>query len=132
MWVKTTFYCRLCLLLILRKIVYNIVLAQTHTSTQASTCRRLQPSLILQTLLEGSYSPLFSCTSRSIYQYVGCYLLKYSNLYLFSSCYQKGATTPLALVLADVLVCRRRPTKGYNLLFLPPGTMFHQFSDWIH
>ena len=58
MWVKTTCCCHLCLLLILRKIIYKIVLAQTHNSTQASTCRRLQPSLVLQLLLEGSYNPI--------------------------------------------------------------------------
>ena len=58
MWVKTTCCCLLCLLLIIRKYVYNRVLVQTYTSTQASTCRRLQPSIILQLLLEGSYNPL--------------------------------------------------------------------------
>jgi len=58
MWVKTTYCCRLCLLLIIRKSIYNFVLVQTYTSTQASTCRRLQPSLVLQLLLEGSYDPL--------------------------------------------------------------------------
>ena len=36
---------------------------QTYTSTQAPTCRRLQPSLICQPLLEGSYYPLLSFTS---------------------------------------------------------------------
>ena len=50
MWVKTTCCCRLCLLLIIRKSIYNIVLVQTHTSMQAS--------LVLQLLLEGSYNPL--------------------------------------------------------------------------
>ena len=49
----------------------------------------------------------------------------------FSSFFWKGATTPLALVLADLLVRRCRPTEGYNLLFLP-GTTFHKFSDWIY
>ena len=58
MWVKTTYCCRLFLPLIIRKSIYNLVLVQTHTSTQASTCIRLQPSLILQLLLEGSYNPL--------------------------------------------------------------------------
>jgi len=58
MWVKTTCCCHLYLLLIIRKYVYSIVLVQTHTNTQASTRRRLQPSLFLQLLLEGSYSPL--------------------------------------------------------------------------
>jgi len=33
-------------------------LVQSYTSTQASTCIRLQPSLVLQFLLEGSYNPL--------------------------------------------------------------------------
>ena len=58
MWVKTTCRCCLFLLLIIRKSVYNLVLVQTHTSMQASTCKRLQPSLVLQLLLEGSYNPL--------------------------------------------------------------------------
>ena len=58
MWVKTTYYCNFCLLLIITKSVYNIVLVQTHTSTEAPTCRMLLPSLILQLLLEGSYNPL--------------------------------------------------------------------------
>ena len=40
------------------KPVYNLVLVQTHTSKQAPTYRRLQPSLVLQLLLEGSYNPL--------------------------------------------------------------------------
>ena len=60
-----------------------------------------------------------------------CWPTECSNLHSFSSCYWKGATTPLALVLANVLVHRCRPTEGYNLLFLPPGTTFHKFSDWI-
>ena len=50
---------------IIKKTSYNYVLAQTHTSTQAPTCRRLQPSLIYQPLLEGSYNPLISFTSLS-------------------------------------------------------------------
>jgi len=55
------------------------------------------------------------------------------NSLSFSSFSWKGATTPsLALALAKILVRRCWPTEGYNLLFLPPGTMFHQFSDWIH
>ena len=49
----------------------------------------------------------------------------------FSSFSWKGATTPLALALAKILVRRCWPTEGYNLLFLP-GTTFHQFSNWIH
>ena len=49
----------------------------------------------------------------------------------FSSFSWKGATTPLALALAKILVRRCWPTEGYNLLFLP-GTTFHKFSDWIH
>ena len=48
---------------IIKKTAYNIVLAQNHTSTQAPTCRRLQPSLLLQLLLEGSSSPLMSFTN---------------------------------------------------------------------
>ena len=42
----------------------------------------------------------------------------------------KGATTPLALALAKILVRRCWPTEGYNLLFLL-GTTFHKFSNWI-
>ena len=50
---------------IIKKTLYKHVLAQTHTSTQAPTCRRLQPSLVYQPLLEGSYNPLLSFTSLS-------------------------------------------------------------------
>ena len=50
---------------IIEKTSYNHVLAQTHTSTQAPTCRRLQPSLVYQPLLEGSYNPLLSFTRLS-------------------------------------------------------------------
>ena len=39
------------------------MLVQTYTSTEAPTCRRLQPSLVYQPLLEGSYYPLLSFTS---------------------------------------------------------------------
>jgi hypothetical protein len=42
----------------IKKTFYNNVLVQTHTSTQASTCRRLQPSLVYQPFLEGSFNPL--------------------------------------------------------------------------
>jgi len=48
----------------------------------------------------------------------------------FSSFSWKGATTPLVLVLVEILVCRLLPAEDYNLLFLP-GTTFHKFSDWI-
>jgi len=42
-----------------KKILFTIfVLMQSYTSMQASTYRRLQPSLVLQLLLEGSYNPL--------------------------------------------------------------------------
>ena len=34
------------------------MLVQTYTSTQAPNCRRLQPSLVYQLPLEGSYNPL--------------------------------------------------------------------------
>jgi hypothetical protein len=44
-------------IIIIKKMFYNIVLVQTHTSTQASTCRRLQPSLVYQPFLEGSFNP---------------------------------------------------------------------------
>ena len=36
------------------------VLMQAHISMKASTCKRLQPSLIFQLLLEGRYNPLSS------------------------------------------------------------------------
>ena len=50
------------------------------------------------------------------------------NSLSFSSFSWKGATTPsLALALAKILVRRCWP-----IIFSPPGTMFHQFSDWIH
>jgi hypothetical protein len=45
-------------MIIIKKTFYNNVLVQTHTSTQASTCRRLQPSLVYQPFLEGSFNPL--------------------------------------------------------------------------
>jgi hypothetical protein len=45
-------------IIIIKKTFYNFVLVQTHTSTQASTCRRLQPSLVYQPFLEGSFNPL--------------------------------------------------------------------------
>ena len=48
---------------IIKKTSYNFMLVQTHTSMQAPTCRRLQPSLIYQPFLEGSYNPLFSFTN---------------------------------------------------------------------
>ena len=42
-----------------KRILFTIfVLVQPYTSMQASTCRRLQPSLVLQLLLEGCYNPL--------------------------------------------------------------------------
>ena len=44
--------------IIIKKTFYNIVLVQTHTSTQASTCRRPQPFLVYQPYLEGSFNPL--------------------------------------------------------------------------
>jgi hypothetical protein len=44
--------------IIIKKTFYNIVLVQTHTSTQASTYRRRQPSLVYQPFLEGSFNPL--------------------------------------------------------------------------
>ena len=93
MWVKPP--AAICFYLpLIRNFFYN-VLVQSFTSTQAATCRELQPSLS------------------------------------FSSFSWKGATTPLALALAKILVRRCWPTEGYNLLFLP-GTTFHKFSDWIH
>ena len=80
--------------------------------------RRLQPA-------EG-YNPHSSCTSRSIYQYVGANPTEGYNLHSFSSCSWKGATTPLALVLADMFTSTQVP--AYDLC----GTTFHTFSYWIH
>ena len=58
MWVKTT-CCNRFYLLFNKKLLFTIfVLVQTYASTKASTYRRLQPSLVLQLLLEGSYDPL--------------------------------------------------------------------------
>ena len=48
---------------ILCSLIIISVLVQSYTSTQAASCRRLQPSLILQLLLERSYNPLSSYTS---------------------------------------------------------------------
>ena len=48
----------LSLIFIIWKTVYNNVLMWNHISTQASTYRRLQPSLVYQIILEGSSSPL--------------------------------------------------------------------------
>ena len=45
-------------MIIIKKTFYNNVLVQNHTSTQASACRRLQPSLVYQPFLEGSFNPL--------------------------------------------------------------------------
>ena len=50
---------------IIKKTSYSQVLVKTHTSTHAPTCIRLQPSLVLQLLLEGSFNPLISFTSHS-------------------------------------------------------------------
>ena len=101
---------------IIKKTSYNHVLVQTQTSTQAPTCRRLQPSLVYQPFLEGSYDPLNSFTNLSwkgattpwtrlpafpgrelqpptlVYQP----LLEgsYYPLILFTSYHWKGATTP--------------------------------------
>ena len=75
MWVKTTCCNRLYLLLIRNFFLHFFVLVQSYTSTQASTCKRLQPSLILQLLLEGSYNTLalvladmFTSTQVSAYR----------------------------------------------------------------
>ena len=76
MWVKTTYCCCLCLLLIIRKSIYNLVLVQTHTSTQTPTCKRVQPSLVLQLLMKVSDNPPSSCTSQYVYQYLGASLQK--------------------------------------------------------
>ena len=82
---------------------------------------------------------IFFSIRKLLLQYTGAVFLPVCRLQpaesynplLFSRLSWKGATTPLALALAKILVRRCWPTEGYNLLFLP-GTMFHQFSDWIH
>ena len=53
------------------------------------------------------------------------------NVLSFSSFAWKGATTPLALVLAEVLVLGADLQKATTFSFLP-GTTFHKFSNWIH
>ena len=76
MWVKTTCCNRLYLPFKIRNFFLQFfVLVQSYTSTQASTCRRLQPSLVLQLLLEGSYNPL-ALVLADMYQYVGASLQK--------------------------------------------------------
>lgn len=65
---------------IIKKTSYNTVLARTHTSTQAPTCRRLQPYLILQHPLEGSSNPLIK----------------------FTNTHWKGAPTPSSHLLAPI------------------------------
>jgi len=48
-----------------RLTIYDSNLDNTKlTKQQATTCRELKPSLAFQLLLEGSYNPLSSCTSR--------------------------------------------------------------------
>jgi len=69
----------------------------------------------------------YFCTGAVLYQYAGFYLQRATTLLSFSRLSWKGATTPFALVLADVLVRRRWPT-----IFSLLGTPFHTFSDWIH
>ena len=92
----------------IKKTCYNHVLAQTHTITQAPTCRRLQPSLVYQPLLEGSYNPLLSFTSLS----------------------WKGATTPCSCLPASP--GREIQPPDWRLQpSAPPWTTFHQFSYWI-
>ena len=78
---------------IIKKTSYNHVLVQTHTNTQAPTCRRLQPSLVYQPLLEGSYNPLLSFTSLS----------------------WKGATTTCSRLLASP----RRELQPPSLIYQP-------------
>ena len=63
MWVKTTCCNSSLSFFKLETSDYN-VLVQSFTSTQAATCRELQLSLIFQFLLEGSYNPLSSCTTK--------------------------------------------------------------------
>ena len=93
---------------IIKKTSYNFVLAQTHTSTQAPTCRRLQPSLIFQLQLEGNSNPLI----------------------LFTSLSWKGALTPWnqspASISRKLLLSYWRLQPSDLLL-----TTFHQFSYWI-
>ena len=53
------------------------------------------------------------------------------NILSFSSFSWKGATTALALVLADVQYVGADLQKVTTFSFLL-GTTFHKFSDWIH
>ena len=79
------------------------MLVQTYTSTQAPTCKRLQPSLVYQPLLEGSYYPLLS----------------------FTSYHWKGATTP------SLMASTLRTTADHALsIFVldPPVSIRHIFS----
>ena len=97
MWVKTTCCYHLYLLLTIRKYVYNIVLVQTHTNKQASTCT-VQKVVTFSHSLASTGRDLqspSSCTSQYAYQHVGVDLQK--------------ATT----------------------FFLPLGTTFHKFSNWM-
>ena len=89
---------------------------QTYTSTQASTCRRLQPSLIFQLQLEGSSNPLI----------------------LFTSLSWKGASTPWfqhQLLLAKSFYFH---TKGFNLQthcrprFINFHTGSNSFNETLH
>ena len=81
-------------------------------------------------------SSLSSFQLETSLQYIGAVFLPVCRLQptesynplSFSKLSWKGATTPLALALAKILVRRCWPTEGYNLLFLP-GTTFHKFSD---
>ena len=62
MWEKTTCY-NMSLSSLKRNFFYNgFVLVQSFTNTQAPTYRELQPSLVFQLFLEGSYNPLSYCT----------------------------------------------------------------------
>ena len=118
---------------IIKKTSYNHVLAQTHTSTQAPTCRRLPPSLVYQPHLEGSFNPLLS----------------------FTNLIWKGATTPwyeYQLLLAESfhfhtegfnpqIHCRPRfinfqtGSNSFNtILHLSTNILFplHQTEQWNH
>ena len=57
MWVKTT-CCNMSLSSFNYKLLLTIVLVQSFTSTQAATCRELQPSFVFSFSWKGATTPL--------------------------------------------------------------------------
>ena len=96
------------LIFITKKTSYNHVLEKTHTSMQAPTCKRLQPSLVYQPLLEGSYNPLLSFTSLS----------------------WKGVTTPYSHLPASPRREPLPPTLVYHLPLEGSHYPLHSFTSY--